>query len=325
MARSEARKPFHPFPTPTSQDGHRGSSRNSHRRKRRCYRRQLIKFHSGEIGHGILCFAPAAPPRFDEFLERLAVSWTLPSDDQTAVEEVMRSCGGAVQGIRELSIDFPGGSDNEQVEGLYLNRANDGFVFLDNGSYSYGPVQRSDDSRFLANLMFGKTARVTLMSDLESDNDPSHELLRKTYGAPERSSLPSVTWEDDPCEAFAVDFSSGICCSMPSLGQPWMLQRAKWTKMAGSTEETTDNELELLPECSSLKCWVLEQSASAFASWSGVDGISSGEDQIIVQMGALAEDSGFCQLAARTYNSGSGALTNVIVLQGWLRKSKDGN
>jgi hypothetical protein len=51
------------------------------------------------------------------------------------VEEVMRSCGGAVQGIREPS-DLQG----EEPTSTYLNRANDGFVFFDDGSYTMGPL-----------------------------------------------------------------------------------------------------------------------------------------------------------------------------------------
>jgi hypothetical protein len=78
-------------------------------------------------------FSPCSPPRFDTFCEKLSGSWKYSNDvDGTdmhhihAVEEVMRSCGGAVQGIRE---------------GLqYFNRADDGFVFFDCGTYSYGSV-----------------------------------------------------------------------------------------------------------------------------------------------------------------------------------------
>ena len=69
----------------------------------------------------------------------------------------MRRCGGAVQGIREPTI-IPIGQDennsddeNEEEEEedhsnnthtkIYLNRSNDGFIFFNNGCYTYGPTR----------------------------------------------------------------------------------------------------------------------------------------------------------------------------------------
>ena len=61
-------------------------------------------------------------------------------DEKKVVEEVMRSCGGAVQGIREPFIVTTTNENEDDKAGLYLNRANDGFVFYDHGDYSLGPV-----------------------------------------------------------------------------------------------------------------------------------------------------------------------------------------
>ena len=60
------------------------------------------------------------------------------------VEEVMRSCGRVIQGIREptmMRTDKSSNDDNNNNNNdnsFYLNRANDGFVFFNNGMYSMG-------------------------------------------------------------------------------------------------------------------------------------------------------------------------------------------
>ena len=64
-----------------------------------------------------LSWKPCAQPRFDDFASCIVGPWTTTTTassspeggDATAasiqeVEEVMRSCGGAIQGIRELSL-----------------------------------------------------------------------------------------------------------------------------------------------------------------------------------------------------------------------------
>lgn len=88
---------------------------------------------AGNQGSILSSFTPCAAPRFDAFSEQLVCSWIGPSgDDRVPVEEVMRSCGGAVQGIREQAV-----MDQEKKEGLYLNRANDGFIFIRRGHFHF--------------------------------------------------------------------------------------------------------------------------------------------------------------------------------------------
>eukprot|EP00966_Prymnesium_polylepis_P181631 4207200-Prymnesium_polylepis.1 len=47
------------------------------------------------------------------------------------MEEVMRSCGGAVQGLREVR--------EARENPLTLNRADDGFCFFDDGTWAQAP------------------------------------------------------------------------------------------------------------------------------------------------------------------------------------------
>ena len=58
------------------------------------------------------------------------------------VEEVMRSCGGTVQGFEEIRKNS---DDNEAPVSMYMNRADEKFTFFDCGSYCVGPVKRELD------------------------------------------------------------------------------------------------------------------------------------------------------------------------------------
>ena len=83
----------------------------------------------------------ALAPSFDTFSAAATGSWTgtlyeWPGDAngvacESVVDEVMRSCGGAVQGVR---VD----------DGPLLNRQDDGFCFFDCGSWTQGPTKLTD-------------------------------------------------------------------------------------------------------------------------------------------------------------------------------------
>ena len=116
-------------------------------------------------------FVPCRPPRFDTFGDKIIGKWDYLSPDAIVssgvVEEVMRSCGGAVQGILELEA-IGGGHGRDS---LYLNRANDGFIFYDNGSYSLGPVNwTTDDNFFIASLMMGES-RIAVWSKMNHEGE----------------------------------------------------------------------------------------------------------------------------------------------------------
>lgn len=260
----------------------------------------------------VVAFGPFPPPRFDEFSERLIGSWTKASDGTMAsVEEVMRSCGGAVQGIREpLRIN-----NVEEEESHYLNRANDGFIFINNGSYSFGPVNQdgNDDDLHLSNIMVGSSSRIIISSSLQSGTtarlqtrsfraDPDTELAIKTKQVDALDKLPSI------------DFGSTIKCSMPSAGQPWMLQRAKWQQNKRSIdgdkkEESTENTSER-----KIRYWSMSQSATDFSNWIGLP--EEGEEESnVVHMGITCESTGTTSVIARYY-SPKNVLKSVIFLEG---------
>ena len=97
--------------------------------------------------------AAAAAPRFDHFCDSILGQWHCTKDRRIfEVEEVMRSCGGAVQGVRE------------KEGALYHNRADDGFVYFGCGTYSSGPLSLSSEGvKLTTNLCFpSHRQRVTL-------------------------------------------------------------------------------------------------------------------------------------------------------------------
>jgi hypothetical protein len=261
-------------------------------------------------------FAPCPPPRFDTFSEKLVCSWTTHEDENIVVEEVMRSCGGAVQGIREPA--FFGGDDGKG--GLYLNRANDGFLFFNQGEYSFGPVQRrdGDTDTFLSNFMFGRSRiAVRCETDKSSVVNPTSTFLRKTFGGTDKAA-PSIQqcWETDPTRIWSVDFYSNTKCAMPSAGQPWILQRAKWERKASEVDEysSAEDTVASLDDSIIYRCWAMSQSASDLGEWAGLGSAQPSAGQV-VHMGVLCKDTGAIQALVRHYNP-SGGLTSVNFLQG---------
>ena len=66
---------------------------------------------------------------------------------ETVVDEVMRSCGGAVQGIRV-------------GDGPLLNRQDDGFCFFDCGSWTQGPTKLTDGAAASTSASWRRAARA---------------------------------------------------------------------------------------------------------------------------------------------------------------------
>jgi hypothetical protein len=163
-------------------------------------------------------FQPSPPPRFDTFSDKLLGEWqwwttTSCNDDMQVsenddidnkkkflnrgnVQEVMRRCGGAVQGIREVSGLVHGKNTNFDKEGFYLNRSNDGFVFFDqDASYSCGPIlcshEEATNSKCITSLGMGKSRLCVITTALfsrfdgdggtaTSSSDYCYQLVRKT-------------------------------------------------------------------------------------------------------------------------------------------------
>ncbi|GFH52090.1 hypothetical protein CTEN210_08566 [Chaetoceros tenuissimus] len=201
----------------------------------------IIFLNSLVLGYS---FSPIIPPKFDDFCEQIVGKYaTNVGNEQTniaEVQEVMRSCGGAIQGIKELSHDNSGD--------LYHNRADDGFVYFSCGSYIQGPTDLGEDDSIplLASLSFNTLPKCRITFDCNS------QTLIKQYrvfdgtinnNAPELNL--SLESSNTLFEDFDIQFGLETVCRMDSGSSPWMLQRAKWEKQVFSENDLIQEKMKI--------------------------------------------------------------------------------
>ena len=205
-----------------------------------------------------LGYIPCALPRFDTFLDVLTGSWNIHHHDKICskvkVEEVMRSCGGAVQGIREPIIrDFSGDTTTDceqEQEGVYHNRADDEFVYFDCGSYSSGNSGMTSLMIASGGDNVSKVRALISLKDGGKDTDiadveVSLMLLGRSSTQKDDAILPAVSHSSSENTDNNNDFiiHSTVRCRMPSPTQNWMIQRVKWE----STSNQNEDGVEILP------------------------------------------------------------------------------
>ena len=185
----------------------------------------------------------------------------------------MRSCGGAIQGIRELPLSFffPGEEDNNNTsdqQRAYHNRADGGFVYADDGSYSAGPEQwdwnvsdESDEDEtvspnakqlLMASLAFPDRRRAWLITDLSeasvaavkciAEEEENHNIMHQLTPKVLELSRPVSTTDDiissndddaleeESMQLPTVHWKEIQRVRMPNPTMPWSLARAKWEK-----------------------------------------------------------------------------------------------
>ena len=257
------------------------------------------------------------PPRFDIFSQKIVGSWYTDAPpaqgNKQVADEVMRSCGGAVQGVRDIPL----------ISSLYLNRADDGFDFFDCGSYTHGPVQLSttDENGMTTSLTLSTMSRVMLSCTLDTEKQSSKLKIA--------SALHRVKFGDDGSALTPENFHCRIIeesqggmswyeqqqCRMSSPGQPWMLQRAQWeTKRDGDP----------LPEfqsSDSLQAWAVVQSGVDGEISYSVDNTASG---LLFTMGVVCTETGCIKAVTRTYNE-NGMLVTVALKSGRIQGRPDTN
>ena len=297
-------------------------------------------------------FASCPPPRFDTFADATLGKWQFgPNvpDQAREVEEVMRSCGGAVQGIREIVLPNVANNadiDTNQVgdqQGRYHNRADDGFVYFDSGSYSAGPVQIADGDavEFMASLSFGSTVpkrrlivsascRAAFAADgsniqLKPNDATNFGALVALSRVPFRQSddvdmieLPSVqdlnAFTEPACE---ISWHKEISCKMASPSQPWMLQRAKWESVANENFNEGEHGAssgEEKPVRSDLIGWVRLMGGDEVDCLSS-NSVMAANEGSTVQFGAFCTSTKEAWAVVRTYD-GRGKLHGVILQEG---------
>ena len=157
----------------------------------------------------------ALAPSFDTFSAAAVGSWTGTQYQWTAdgatsgvpcevvVDEVMRSCGGAVQGVR---VD----------DGPLLNRQDDGFCFFDCGSWTQGPTALAEVAAFDVGLATHR-GRVRCMVSVDVT---ARKAVDATVVVEERAGATPLAKRE----------------SLAATGSPWLAPRLKWTR---STEIVT--------------------------------------------------------------------------------------
>lgn len=263
--------------------------------------------------------ASCAPPRFDTFSEKVTGRWHAIASTNNVVtqqtaEEVMRSCGGAVQGVRDVPLM---GKEDSVEEGPYLNRADDGFTFFDCGSYTQGPVrmEESNAMTFLASLSVPSKPASRIVLETEIENQAviacrvHTRLQRAAFGEDGSSSIEASNLVVEQLKAPPHDiaFNQQFQCRMPSESQPWMMQRVQWemfedTALASPTDADPRT-----------RSWATIQDAADFNDLSN-NGNSNNSNGWVVCMGAQCSSTGWAKSIVRHYDE-KGMLIRVAMQQ----------
>lgn len=268
-------------------------------------------------GQAVPKYTSCASPKFDVFSAKLTGDWQWNSSQEAdsiiveEVEEVMRSCGGAVQGMRELpSLTFATDETEDGDEGgYYLNRANDGFIYFDgDGSYSCGPVQASNDGPWISNLSFG-ASRLLL------SNDVSRELCERLHVF--RKSGEPVAGPTDPLLQELpgnIVWQEIVRCRMPSPTQPWMMQRLKWERC--SFGDSGDDEEGGEP-AEIHQTWAYEVSSADDPVIKTL--LEDTGNSVVWSAGGMCSRTGMVKTVLRQYSGTNGSLQSVACAQGRIR------
>lgn len=188
---------------------------------------------------------------FIKFAEECPVSWRSPPYVWT-VEEVMRPCGGAIQGIKEVQKILESG---EELHEFSPRRNDDGFIFFDDGSFSLGPtILGASGVEFDYGFMFstGRRTRFTVKQDNcpstclkpeYSSYQVSHQnkfSLNPDLGVAEPSLSPASRTLDQELDSLGTSSWEGhvyTCKSYTALS--WINTRLKWE--CESFTSTTDS------------------------------------------------------------------------------------
>ena len=277
---------------------------------------------------------PCLSPRFDTFIEKIFGDWLYQANNAEeeimtttlSVQEVMRSCGGAVQGIREVPT-----KKDEAEEGYYLNRANDGFLYFDqDGSYSCGPVnfveQTEENPLWISSLTFGRTRLVMMTDDnqfIGCDDAECNQFIvcRKTSNNP----FPTLTNSMKATNNIpgGIVWNEIVRSRMPSPSQPWMMQRLKWERcLLGEEVDNDDNDSSLdEQEPQSITSWMTKEIAPKGSILEACINNNGSEDSIVWSVGGICSKTGLAKSTIREYSHSDGCLTSVAWLRGRIPQS----
>jgi hypothetical protein len=296
-----------------------------------------------------LTFRPCPPPRFDDFSDKLLGEWrwraqqenengTASAMSTANVEEVMRSCGGAVQGIREVPGICIGNKNDDSDEGIYLNRSNDGFVFFDqDASYSCGsvvfPVEAAattttNTNIWISSLSMGKSRLCIVSKSVHgtkgeehaaASSDCCYQLFRKyNWNDDDQAALSTIHLVEQPTAS--IVWNKIAQCRTSSLNQPWMLQRAKWESFSFDNNVMDIVQMDQVGS-GPLTAWKLTQSSSDLTIYP--QELRMSDASTAFSIGAICSRTGYVKSMLRQYSTQDKSLQSVAWLEGRLSVEDD--
>lgn len=297
---------------------------------------------------------PCAQPRFDEFASSTVGPWTIVTNAEDGaaaptvheVEEVMRSCGGAIQGIRELPLSSLFETTDGEDHRTYHNRADGGFVYADDGSYGAGPEawdwnasdengeMASEAKHLMASLAFPDRRRMWIAAELSeasavakcssAERSAMHQMSPKflelwrpvsTLDQGDEGSEDSHGTTDLNASQLRNDINWELIqrVRMPNSNQPWSLARAKWEKKIVERDEGV-KEYDVSKGLGPLTGFVFVESISEKDEIFGDVGAA---DATNVHFLAVCSASKVARSVVRCYDA-TGSLKSVAFLDGSL-------
>lgn len=295
--------------------------------------------------HGLLL---SVAPSFDSFIERAVGQWrgasytwqldassvgigqakeellplsvapgfvTTPSPSSTLVEPVMRSCGGAVQGVEENRVLSIGEST------VALNRQVDGTTFFSFGSWASAPalLSNAEESDLLSSPdCFGLSVNIA-----HDDNTRRRLLVVVSDGKPivadvAVEALEGATDDEVPpvveallsqrlqciveANAWEGGASTLALSGMPPItSAPWLNARTRWDLSVGDVQGGSPLVPEPSPCVAHLPggCWVRVS-------------LEEESDCTLVEVGSLSPEAAEVKTISHIYNMETGSLSKVM-------------
>lgn len=271
---------------------------------------------------------PCVQPRFDEFASIIVGPWVSHAalTEKLEVEDVMRACGGAVQGIRELPLSVASQSQNDNEEKIYLNRADEGFVYIDDGSYSFGPEKwdiQTDEALVMTSLAFTGNKRVWMTASMsrESGIMPQSTALELFRTAPQDTeNLESYIDSEEYGKTIPkIKWQRIQRARMPNPTQPWSLARAKWEQQILIDEAKKDDDHSKIR---SLTGWSFVDEKSGKTNELFADVLGADDTSFNVVMMAVCNESAIAKSTIRCHDS-TGLLKCVAFLEGNIEEIEE--
>ena len=233
---------------------------------------------------------------------------------------------------------------SEKAESLskYHNRADDGFVYFDCGSYTQGPVQMKssdgengdDDVLIMGRVSFATLPNSRVVFDASSKSWQTlvrTGTIQSTKRVDENANLHSDVDENEVNPEMMIHWGKYIVCRMPSTNQPWMLQRAKWEQSTLDENNVLEDKVKIEPNEVELQGWMTiwdsmtenDGGGDAKAHWDNkeLDTFLLNGTSRVIQMGAACINTGEVKAVLRCYDD-KGILKAVILQQGKLQGFK---